>query len=242
MQTTTDEELQYFWSARATLSESDWNRFYGVVVRALSRCSPGTLHELGEDKLVQVTDFFISKILEKSTWKNAAPYGKGGLCVYFKNYLLDEIRKPENRHRAANVEVEQLEEEVPAESTFGGFDEMLRQTGFTEEAVRLSARTFLSSLDQQMIWLAIHACDENAMALVKTASRLRIASYHYKSLQLGITRKKGEFYAGYDKTLIGRWVSRDLNIAIQPDNMREIFAVLKILCDEALSLCEDVGY
>lgn len=239
MQTSTDKELSDFWGARPTLSESDWSRFYGVVARALSGCNPGLLYQLGLEKQSQVDDFFAAKIFSRSTWNAAAPYGIGGLCRYFSRFLTDQLRSADWRHQLNHVDLEEADNEAPTESTLGDFDEVLRQAGRTEAKLRESARVFLSTLEDSGVYLATNACDEHAEALSKTASRLGIASYHYKALQLGITRKKGEFYGGYNKTLIGSWLTRDLDIEIQPDNMREIFVALKILCDEALSLCED---
>jgi hypothetical protein len=241
MQISIDKELIDLWVARPTLSQADWTRLYGVVAGALSRCNPTLLYPLGFDKQSQVDDFFVAKIYSRSTWYAAAPYGIGGLCRYFSRFLTDQLRSADWRHQSAHVALEEADNEDTPESTFGDFDEVLRQVGRSELEIRESARLFMSGLEKWAVHLTTHACDEHAEALSKTASRLGIASYHYKALQLGITRKKGELYAGYETTLIGRWLTHDLGINIQPDNMREIFAVLKILCDEALSLCEDIG-
>jgi len=241
MNTSTDTELAELWGTRPNLSEADWGRFYGVVARALSGCNPSLLRELGLQKHSQVADFFAEKIWPRTTWHAAAPYGAGGLCRYFSRYLSDQLKSAAWQHQASHVGVELADEEKTAESTLGRFDEVLRVTGRTEAGLRQSAREFLVTLDEGAIRLTVHACDENAGALSKTASRLGIASYHYKALQLGITRKKGEFYAGYESSLIGKWLVKDLNIEIVPDNMQEIFVALKILCDEALSICGDTG-
>lgn len=235
MESVQEGELIQLWRDRPSLGQTAWARLYALVLTALKSCNPRQLHEAGGSRDQHVQDFFVLKVFEAATWHSAPPYHQGALCAYFTNYLRDQLKSAAHRHESA-IDDPELIASIPAnDEAIDPSDALLFDSGLAESAVRDSARGFLASLeDWARVYLAVHACADEAEALSGIADRMQIASYHYKALQLGITRKKGEFYAGYEKTRIGHWLSTELQFEIQPENAREILLALKILCDEAL--------
>lgn len=230
-----EEELIQLWQGRPSLGQAAWNRLYGLVISLLKTCMPRELNELGGSREQYAQDFFVLKVFEAATWHSAAPYHRGALCSYFTNYLRDQLKSSIYRHETA-IDDPEFIESIPAnDEAWDDSAALLNESGLSEAVVRESACGFLASQeDWARLYLALHACPDEAEALSGIADRMRIASYHYKALQLGITRKKGELYAGYEQTRIGSWLVQELGLQVRPENAPEILLVLKILCDEAL--------
>ncbi len=103
--------------------------------------------------------------------------------------------------------------------------------------VKSSARHFLSKNQEWVnLYLSLHTCVDNQtlLPLSKLAELHQIPSYHYRARELGITRKKGQFEEGYEKTILGKWLL-SLRINTKIENRGAIEVAFKILCFEALS-------
>ncbi len=113
---------------------------------------------------------------------------------------------------------------------------MREATGLAWGEVAASARAFLDRLpDWARLYLRANTCPDRGevQPLVRLAQAHQIASHHYKARQLGVTRKKGEFERGHERTLLGEWLA-SLGLAPQRENVGLIETAFTILCREAL--------
>jgi hypothetical protein len=230
-----NERLSQLWCARDALSEAEWEALYKLVVAILKRSNPSILRSLPESKEHYIQDFFLLKVFEPAKHSSSAPHGANELCSYFNNYLIDVYRSVSLRTTDLVEDYDEVERhcesarelDLPPDSEF-------HDHGLTHQAVYQYARVFLDKLDDVgRIYLALHACADAPEPLYKLAEQYRIPSYHYRALQLGITRKKGEFDKDYGSTLIGQWLSKELGLELSAANPA-LLAALKILCLESL--------
>lgn len=233
-----NDRLVALWSKRDELSSDEWGELYQLVFRILKRSNPSILRSLPESKEHYIQDFFLHKVFEPAKHGSSCPHGGNELCSYFNNYLIDVYRSAALRTTDLVEDYDEVERQceaahvssTPAEGEFF-------EHGFSREEVHRQARMFLDQLDDVgRVYLALHACADAPEPLYKLAERLRIPSYHYRALQLGITRKKGELGGGYESTQIGGWLTKQLGLELEADEA--VLSALKILCLESVLMHE----
>ncbi|NVZ08217.1 hypothetical protein HW932_02950 [Allochromatium humboldtianum] len=251
-----DAELVDLWARRDTLNQAEWERLYQIVHAVLGNYRPSELSGLPEEKSFYIQDFFLYKVMKLPAGSSRIDHA-GALRVFYLRHLKDHLRdaKKIRQHfvQAASDGGEDTEnhwlDNLPAEPIEVGrptdmFEE-LSEYGITQATVSCSARDFLCRSEAWVpVYLAFHFCPDKdySETLVSLAARLKISSYHYKASQLGINwaaNKAGNQGKRFADTVIGRWVSRDLGIEIQPENTHAILTVFKILCLEALNWREN---
>lgn len=235
------DRLVALWSRRDGLSQDEWTELYQLIVSILKRSNPSILRSLPESKEHYIQDFFLHKVFEPAKHGSSCPHGENELCSYFNNYLIDVYRSPAVRTTDFVEDFDHVErccEEAHVSDKPGSHD--FFEYGFSQQDVHLQARKFLDNLDEVgRLYLALNACADVPEPLYKLAERMRIASHHYRAHILGITRKRGEFSKGYEKTQIGSWLNQKLGLEITPS--AEVFSALKILCFESLLMFQEQG-
>ncbi len=240
-----EAELLQLWARRAVLEKSGWDRLWLLVTGALMRTSPSVLRNLPDTKQDYVTDFFLNKVLHGRYGDPAAPESAlssvRALATYFNNYLIDIHRSVANRNTVF-VEDQQLldtmaddaDESAASPCACGGAtpEEQVAEASLFE-----AAKVFFDSLgEEEQLYLAAHTCDGDGDPLYKLAERHKIASYHRKAGQLGITRKKGELHNGYEKTRIGAWLSEVLKINLYECEPQDVLQAFIALCRAAFAI------
>ena len=229
-----DHRLVQLWERRDDLTEAEWEELYKLIFGILKRCNPSILRSLPEAKEHYIQDFFLLKVFEPAKRNSASPHGANELCSYFNHFLIDVYRGAGLRTTDFVEDYDEVERTcedardyaMPVDGEF--FD-----NGFSHQDVHQRARHFLDQLDEiGRVYLALHACADAPEPLYKLAERLRIPSYHYRALQLGITRKKGEFGDDYEATQIGHWLGKELGLELTANPA--VLTALKILCLESL--------
>jgi len=249
--TALDAELVDLWARRAELSPTEWERLYRLVHAVLGSYHPKELASLNEDPAFYIQDFFIHKAMSPSVGHSEINHA-GSLRVFYKRHLIDHLRRakteqhyhpPSDSQDMPGKGLENVAALQVSELPVDGLAE-LTEHGLSAHQVGESAQAFLQRhADWVAVYLAWHFCPdaEQREPLVKLAQRLNISAYHYKASQLGINwaaHKRGNQGKTFDKTLIGRWVSEDLGIAITPEHADVIHAIFKILCWAALNVRE----
>lgn len=243
-----DSELRDLWKRRSNLNGTEWTRLYAVVWEILIPWRPSILRSLPEDREAYVNDFFQEKVFRPDL-KSLVDHA-GALRDFYKNYLFTVWRAQERRPKLqgntgldddtepeiADGESASASNEVDSDSWVA-----LRElTGKTVEEIARSARAWLDESAETWvpIYLGVNFCPDakESVPLYKLAKKHRVANYHRKAELLGIT---GAFGVDYGKTLIGRWLTRDVNITLEPENIPAVHAALKILCLQALLWAED---
>ena len=226
-----EAELRALWGKRPELGEAGWARLWELISLGLKRCRPAQLGKFSDDFDDLVSDFFISKVFEPRRFHSGAPEHFGALCVYFGRFLLDRL--PSGTHVSLDEERDgNLDDDESAgcgcaiethESMPGGID---------GDAMLASAHGFYTGLPEwAQLYLGRSICpDDDNEPLYKLAERMGIASHHYKAQQLGVTRAKGDSWRGYEKTLIGAWIQKDLHCPIDPEHQDTIHAAIALLC------------
>jgi hypothetical protein len=229
------------WSARNDLDVAGWESLYRMTHQYLASCPARSFEPGLDDRKTLIDDFFHDKIFMSAGAGGQAPFGAGALCKYFRNYLVDRTRNAWDAHRISADDAGTAYESCGCE-TEEDTDQVLAQIGLAVEKVAETAKTFLQALDESdRVYLALHTCADEAEALSALARRFRIASYHHRAKRLGITREKGEFDAGYEKTRIGTWLNQTLGIDLSAGHRKEILAAIKILCVVSLAQWEAVS-
>ena len=233
-------ELHDLWSRRAELAEREWARLWAVVWLGLGRYRPSILGSINDSFEDLFADFFLQKVREPRLFHSNPPDHFGALCLYFSRFLIDRQRAEkmfqefDDERDGAGAEAEVPSACVQASAVFG-----VGIIGLDEAMVRVAAIEFFGGLPEwARLYLSLSICPdgENQEALYKLSARLNIASHHYKAKQLGVTRGKGKSLAGYEDTLIGGWISRQLRIPIDREHQDYIGAALAVLCYVALQV------
>lgn len=231
-----EEKEQRFialWSRRATLRETEWAELYALVAGVLRNYWPEELRGLHDDRMVYVQDFFLKKVFEPARHDSTIPYGFGALCDWFRRFLRDQLRRGRRRPLEDTSENAWLVAESAAagDCGCGGDDHELPDAQLGE-----SAKQFLSQLDPySQAYLALSTCADDDLPISQIAERYRIPSYHRRAAQLGITRKRGEFVRGYEKTLLGRWMA-GLGITFDDQGRAGMLRALRHLCTHVLAM------
>lgn len=237
-----DSELQDLWKRRSELDEKEWLRLYSIVLDSLKSWRPPILRSLPEDHEIYVADFFQDKVFRPDLESQIDHVG--ALRVAYDRYLLGVLRALNCRPIIAesNEESEDMGSAISNPETAAASDELdgsswtalQDATGLTVKAVAQSARDWLDeSEDWIPIYLGLHHCPDakDSDPLYKLAKKYRVANYHHKAELLGISGKRD---AGYEKTLIGRWLIQDVKLELGPEYLLAVHAALKILCLAAL--------
>ena len=231
-----EAELCGLWSRRSTLSSVEWERLFKLVTTELLAGYYSELAALPrEEKRELVLRFFSEKVFQARHNGSRLDHS-GALHTFFQNYLKDHIRS--GKRIAYTDDDAALDgadpvwgnEPVCGETGTPGFLPRMR------DKVAAAASELASSLARDDLgYLMWHNC-AGAGPLVEFAKQYRIGNYHAKALRLGITRKKGEFHRGYEKTVLGSWLARIGLFSPPTVDLETIGEALSILCHAIRSL------
>ena len=218
--------LDYWVRRRVGLSEREWSDFFLLVTHLLMRTRLGP--EYGDPAMRRdlIQTFFSEKIFANARTSEAgALENVHALHGYLKNFTRDIARRenaymplPDDQDLGGHGDGSECDDGSSVDQDLG-LGQRLREVGIDPGEAAASADDFVASLDPlDFTYLSEHACaDDDAREPVSSiAARLRASSYHYRAKQLGITRSKGETFAGYEQTKIGRWM-RSLGAVLAPD-------------------------
>jgi len=239
-------ELAGLWARRDQLDDAEWSRLYELVMEVLTASPPS--EEKGavlsrEGARAWRDSFFVDKVLMPATRGNAAmsrELTRGGLGVFYRNYLRDQLRKVDRRREIQGFEgaEDTLKDEASADAqeagdTFRGESCHLRSDKFGDDGLQASARDFVADADDWVvIYLALHFCGgRDRLPLSKIHQQFQIPSYHYKARSLGIAPPRGGFeaYSEFSETMIGQWLTQNA-IEIDPENTDSILSAFDRLC------------
>ena len=236
MQSEQFERIHAFWTRRQQLTQGELGEFYQRVIAALTPCRPREAASLGDSLADLRHQFFIEKVLHSDS--DAAPHHIGALFLYFKRFIIDQLRKQRDDDDADAQEGCDLQ--AP-----DSFAEPLRDYQLTPLQVRDAADLFITTLPHDLILLLRH-CGCGGMPVKELAEQ--IASAHYHGGKLGLVHKqKGDagsagrqiVQASHRATLLGAWVFNLLKLRVG-DSLTELDIdaaqiVLDILCLAALN-------
>jgi hypothetical protein len=237
------DELVSLWRRRHALASTEMGRLYAIVGQALKGCHPPELNTLGEDRQELIAQFIYGKVLRLDADADAehgepaahsAPSNAFALCAYFRRYLIDCTRAAAfKRHVSID---EQISQET-VESLAGAHEPPeapLTEHGLSAQAVHAAARAFIAALaPPERLLLCESFGNEAPGGLAGVAARHAIASYHYRAGRLGLVHHRQKKPDGWKNTLLGGWITRELGIAIEPENLDTIRVILQILGAEA---------
>lgn len=244
-----DEELGDLWSRRGNLSEKEWHRLYEIVWESLYPYRPAQLSSLPEDRAEYVQDFFRHKVFPSDALSDGKRIHVGALKGFYRNFLIDRIRAQVRDQQiyvysASEDEADfpacNAQSQVPLDASETDLLIALREAGCPPERISESACAWLMRMEDWVsVYLGFHYCPdaETSEPLIRLAHRFGIASYHYKATQLGINwspDKSGSKGKRFEDTLLGKWVSEDIGLAVDGENYELMHAAFKILCHEAL--------
>jgi hypothetical protein len=263
------EELAGLWARRDRLDESEWARLYDLVMQALASNAPPreeTSLVLGaEGRQAWRDSFFADKVVMPAVAGNDAMSREltpGGLGVFYRNYLRDQVRRVKRRPEYQGYEgaeddlADQGTASTDSPITDGpgasdgdsaeacSIDPGALSEGLDAETIGESARRFLDAADDWVvIYLALHFCHGRArLPLSKIHQQFQIPSYHYKARELGIAPPRGgyEDFEAFGQTMLGRWL-RDCRVPLDPDRIETIRQAFDLLCLEAFREASDRG-
>ncbi|MDN2711281.1 hypothetical protein O0880_17820 [Janthinobacterium sp. SUN118] len=240
MQSEQFERIHDFWTRRQQLTQGELGEFYQRVIAALTPCRPREAASLGDSLADLRHQFFIEKVLNSDS--EAAPHHVGALFLYFKRFIIDQLRKQRDDDDADAQDGCDLQ--AP-----DAYAEPLRDYRLTPASVRAAADVFVTSLPRDLILLLRH-CGCGGMPVKELAEQ--IASAHYHGGKLGLVHKqKGDVISAarqivapaHRATLLGSWVLTLLKLrvgdALAARDLQAAQIVLDILCVAALSLHMD---
>lgn len=239
--------LPELWRRRSRLSPEEIGSLYAIVESALARYHPPELHALGEDKEELIAQFLFFKVLRLDCSHgcsegavHSAPSNAFALCAYFRRYLIDCLRSA-SFQRNVSIEGEAIRYEVDRceSDADNSLEALLREYDLNEAEVCSRARALIDRLgrtERQLLAGTLGAFSERKGGLSRLAADRGIASYHYHASKLGVVVKKGLLPEVFSQTVLGRWISDDLGIAIQPENRAVIHAALNLLAVESSSI------
>ena len=258
-------ELAELWARRDQLDEPEWARLYELVMNALAASPPReewTDPLSAEPARAWRDSFFADKVLNPAIAGNAAMSREltpGGLPHFYRNYLLDQIRKVNRRHEYQGYEGS--EEDLADPASVGGGQAVAEWPGkptdeggecsiavgdcsFDTAMIEDGARDFLKgSEDWVVVYLALHFCGgRDRLPLSRIHQQFQIPSYHHKARQLGIAPPRGgyEELAQFESTMIGRWL-KGLGIELIPEKAELIQQAFDFLCLEAFRQARSRG-
>ncbi|AKS41373.1 hypothetical protein [Wenzhouxiangella marina] len=258
------EELAGLWARRDALDEAEWTRLHALVMAELAAAPPGEEFDAvlsRENASAWRDSFFADKVLMPAIRGNAAmsrELTRGGLRVFYRNYLRDQLRKIGRRREVQGYEG--AEDNVP--------DAVNHNPAFIDPSASIQASTDLTCpIDDSdgdrdgnplqasaiafmrgaenwvVVYLALHFCGgRDRLPLSKVHQQFQIPSYHYKARQLGIAPPRGGFesFSEFGETMIGQWLSTN-GIELDEDNIEAIRQAFDRLCLAAFHEARDRG-
>ena len=235
MQSEQFERIQDFWSRRQQLTQHELAEFYQRTIAALAPCRPREAASLGDTLADLRHHFFVEKVLGSDS--TSVPIHIGALFLYFKRFIIDQLRKQRDDEDADAQEGCELQ--AP-----DAYAAPLRDYQLTPQQVREAADVFIATLPRDLILLLRH-CGCGGLPLKELAEQ--IASAHYRSGQLGLVHKQRNDAAGaarqsslpaHRDTILGRWISTLLHLdhGVQQQDIEAAKIVLDILCVVALTV------
>jgi hypothetical protein len=264
------EELAELWARRDRLDQAQWAQLYELVMETLASGGPPREESslvLGtEDRQAWRDSFFADKVLMPAVAGNGAMSREltpGGLGVFYRNYLRDQVRKTRRRPEYQGYEgaEDDLVDEgsintdpplqhgagLPEDSRAGeacSIDPSAFSDGLDAAAIRDSAAAFLEEADDWVVvYLALHFCGgRDRLPLSKIHQQFQIPPYHYKARELGIAPPRGgyEDFEAFGETMLGRWL-QDCGVALDPDRIETIRQAFDLLCLEAFGEARERG-
>lgn len=240
MQSEQFERIHAFWTRRPQLTQGELGEFYQRVIAALTPCRPREAASLGDSLADLRHQFFIEKVLHSDS--DAAPHHVGALFLYFKRFIIDQLRKQ-------RIEEDADEQEGCELRAPDAYAEALRDYRLTPQQVREAADGFITTLPRDLILLLRH-CGCGGMPVKELAEQIASAHYHGGKLGLVHRQKDDPASAGrqivepaHRATLLGSWVLSLLKLRVGDSlaarDMQAAQIVLDILCVAALSLHTD---
>ncbi len=246
-----DARLTALWNRRSELNAAEWTELYGIVWEILHQRYKKPPFKMLSDELddyVQV--FFMDKVMR--TAGNALEdreVSRNNLVGFFNNHLKDQLKKekrqPDHLKNEANPSLDEDDAESPQHFGDGRefnfspdeVEETLAHHHLTRGQLTDSARNFFDRLQEwQQQVLSHHLCSEGeyALPLSQLQERYPKTATYYKVKQLGIIHSLRTLPEDYEKTEIGRWFTKQLNLKLDLDNYALLLIALQVLCAVAL--------
>lgn len=232
------QRLQDLWTRRQHLTQHELVEFYQRTIAALAPCRPKGVEKLGESLADLRHQFFIERVLESGS--EATPMHDGALFVYFKRFVIDQLRKLREHADITDPKIS------CAMRTPDAWDAALSDYQLTQQDVRSAADSFVVGLPHHLILLLRH-CGCGGIAVKELAEQIASAQYHGGKLGL-VHRQKGDadssarqlVSTAHRATILGNWVLNLLKLRLGDAlSARDIAAaqiILDILCAAALSV------
>ncbi|MCA1779510.1 MAG: hypothetical protein LC637_09045 [Xanthomonadaceae bacterium] len=237
-----DAQLSDLWARRGDLSEREWGELYQRVMAALAsgrndfEQSLAGGHPKNAEELRHA--FFVHKIATPALLPGYVPrpqLSAGGVRAFYFNFLRDEHDRRKRRPEQQLPHDNDARMADPA-AEHEACEARGHRPGFDRDALEKSARKFLRKSEYWVVlYLALHFCHgRERLPLSKIQYQYQIPSYHYKAKLLGIAPPRGGYtgFAGFSKTMLGRWLA-DNAIPLQEDKMDIIRSAFDVLCFEA---------
>lgn len=205
-----------------------------------------------------VVGFFCFKMLRTTTQTLDSI---SALNHFFEQYLISEIRSYKTNNVAYDDETTQSDpHRTPTTESISKIlvkEDPNFASNVTEKAKHFFDDCYESGNCWVLLYLALHQCltnnESDHTALVNIARDYDISAYHYKAGLLGITwRSNSDVHRGeqrivmgmvqckrYKITMIGRWLTKSLGIALVMDSCVEVMVALRSLCNVAVELLSD---
>lgn len=241
MQPESFDRLQDLWTRRQHLTQQELAEFYQRTIATLMPCRPKNVEKLGEPLANLRHHFFVERVLDSKS--NSTPDHRGALFVYFKRFIVDQLRKLREEPDITDPRVNCA---LPAPDAW---DAALSDYQLTQQQVRSAADRFVLGLSRPLILLLRH-CGCGDMAVTDLADQIASTQYHGGKLGL-VHKKKGApdskarqlVSPAHRATILGSWVLNLLKLRLgDAMSARDIAAaqiILDILCVAALSLHPD---
>ncbi len=237
-----EQELVALWTQRMArgFSQSQWTRLYELLRRLLVRVPvPQAIRDARDDL---INEYFLLRVFEPGSFSASAPHHAGAICFYYANFLKDHLRRDKKHETVDTEDEDDFERLAHADgSEDGNSDDCgCGEISVTDEATlsrfRTQAKKWLTDRENwERTYIELVLCADDPEPLYKLAQRLRIASYHYKAVQLGVTTHKQMTLTDYKQTTLGRWMEADLGITLAQGAQAEVDLALHALCAEAVA-------
>lgn len=227
-----DVKIVDYWNRRGPgLSNEEWLEFYSLLVPVLMRTRlPPEFSAAGKRRDLVHTFFYDKVFLNAGTSKAGPLQNVHALHTYLKRFALDLLEPDPADGGGDGGPTAGLA--APPQQT--DHTRLLVEAGIDIGAAMHSADQFLKDLEPgERGCLQANSCVDPSQAepISRIAERFKMGpGYHRKITALGITRTKGETYAGYETTKIGRWLC-SLGARLGPDWRAELAALLIVLCE-----------
>lgn len=226
-----DVKIVDYWNRRGPgLSNDEWLDFYSLLFPVLMRTRLPPEFSAADKRRDLVHIFFYDKVFLNAGTSRAGPLQNvHAVHTYLKRFALD-LLAPDGGEGGADDDTADL----PAPLQPAGHAQLLGEAGIDVGQAMHSADRFLVDLEPgERGCLRANSCADPSQAepISRIAERFKMGpGYHRKIAALGITRSKGDTYAGYETTKIGRWLC-SLGARLAPDWREELAALLIVLCE-----------